>query len=469
MRVLSFILLFYSSFIHASLKEAAILFGKGRPRLSQLDDIIVNTVNAGFPFSALPWTKEYIVSRGVMSTSMNSALEEIIDQTGVRQFQVLPLELLNRVKSSSVHFVVAKKYFARGKFNLALKALELVKPGSKVFPFASHMTAAIHSIENRQELATEIFKECVRTSERAASYEKNKIKMKQYQMNKDYCLTGLARAQFARRNFKKADLAYLDIQKQSQVWPEILFEEAWNSFYLGNYNRTLGKLVTYKAPVLDHFFKPEADVLVALSYLKLCLYDDAKKTVDDFYSQYLKSSRALRKLLKARRQFSYYYDLATETERMSTTRGGLLGRVIESIVMEQAYKEIKEGLRLAEIELKSVLKIPGNSRFKRALVNNIKEVIRTQKVILGSYVRNRAIAKYAELYRAFQDMSYIKLEVLGQRKKSLYASNSATTGKRGSFEYIETNDKQYFWNFNGEFWADELGDYVFALASRCRN
>ena len=26
----------------------------------------------------------------------------------------------------------------------------------------------------------------------------------------------------------------------------------------------------------------------------------------------------------------------------------------------------------------------------------------------------------------------------------------------------------YLWTFNGEFWADELGDYVFSLKSECK-
>jgi hypothetical protein len=28
-------------------------------------------------------------------------------------------------------------------------------------------------------------------------------------------------------------------------------------------------------------------------------------------------------------------------------------------------------------------------------------------------------------------------------------------------------DDQYYWSFNGEFWNDELGDYVFGLESAC--
>ena len=63
-------------------------------------------------------------------------------------------------------------------------------------------------------------------------------------------------------------------------------------------------------------------------------------------------------------------------------------------------------------------------------------------------------------------MSYIKLEVLAQRKAKLYSFDE-TDRSRGDLKYIERNEKQYFWDFNGEFWADELGDYVFALKSEC--
>jgi hypothetical protein len=39
--------------------------------------------------------------------------------------------------------------------------------------------------------------------------------------------------------------------------------------------------------------------------------------------------------------------------------------------------------------------------------------------------------------------------------------------KRGSLGRPSLKDNQYFWQFNGEFWADELGDYVFALRPEC--
>ena len=37
----------------------------------------------------------------------------------------------------------------------------------------------------------------------------------------------------------------------------------------------------------------------------------------------------------------------------------------------------------------------------------------------------------------------------------------------GDIKNLKRDSGQYLWNFNGEFWADELGDYVFSLKSSC--
>ena len=39
--------------------------------------------------------------------------------------------------------------------------------------------------------------------------------------------------------------------------------------------------------------------------------------------------------------------------------------------------------------------------------------------------------------------------------------------KRGSLGRPALKDNQYFFDFNGEFWADELGEYTFALRPEC--
>ena len=97
----------------------------------------------------------------------------------------------------------------------------------------------------------------------------------------------------------------------------------------------------------------------------------------------------------------------------------------------------------------------------------MEEVIISQKRILGAYIRSRLISHYATMYKAFEGMSYIKLEVLSRRKSDLYNYGLSENRKRGDLKFLSRNEKQYFWIFNGEFWADELGDYVFSLKSEC--
>jgi nitrous oxidase accessory protein NosD len=99
-------------------------------------------------------------------------------------------------------------------------------------------------------------------------------------------------------------------------------------------------------------------------------------------------------------------------------------------------------------------------------MTNIKEVVGHYQILLGSYAQSQFQEKYNQLSTSLQDMSFIKLEVLSRKKQSLYESKSLE-GKRGDVKYIDRNEKQYFWDFDGEFWADELGDYVFALGSEC--
>jgi hypothetical protein len=110
-----------------------------------------------------------------------------------------------------------------------------------------------------------------------------------------------------------------------------------------------------------------------------------------------------------------------------------------------------------------------SSKFKTILIENLKDSLNLQRDLIGGYAKAQLQVYGAQMNRAFEDMSYIKLEILSKRKTELYEQVSLRGERaRGDFMYVKRTDKQYFWNFKGEFWADELGDYVFALRSECK-
>jgi cytoplasmic iron level regulating protein YaaA (DUF328/UPF0246 family) len=85
------------------------------------------------------------------------------------------------------------------------------------------------------------------------------------------------------------------------------------------------------------------------------------------------------------------------------------------------------------------------------------------------FVKNSLIDYHSQLISNFEKMAFIKLEMLKRAKDQLVYKNSPhKNGLRDwGNEKPHRQDYQYYWSFNGEFWNDELGDYVFGLESQC--
>lgn len=451
----------------AGYEEALKKYGKGNVSLAGYREMIIELNQGGYYFSVIPWVKDHLVkSSRKMDTSLEKAIDSVMTNVGVRTFDSLPVGVLSRVNSPNIKYILAKRSLNTSDFKSAEKFLANIDPTHSSYPFIRHLSGVILAEKGQYKDAAVVFNECVEASEKKANTLDSKIQRDQMLQNRDYCLAGVARSFYGSGDYKRADLAYLDISKESLIWPNILFEEAWNSYQLKNYNRTLGKLVTYKAPIMDFVFNPEVDVLKALSYLKMCLYEDARSTADDFYGTHSREAQNLRSfILRNKKNYKYYFDLMANFESGKASLVPYVNSTLRSLEKDSAYQEIKSSLSSAVAEYKRVEALP-RSNLKNQMLKNMRTVLDEYKSTLGAYVRSSMVSKYAEFYRAFQDMSYIKLEVLAQRKERLY-KNEDTDRKRGDVKYIERNDKQYFWNFNGEFWADELGDYVFALRSEC--
>lgn len=452
----------------ASYKEAESTYGKGSISLAGYRRILVNLVNDGYYFSSVPWMKDYLVkSSGALDGEMEKTLDTLLTVTGVHPFENLPLNTLGRSRSANIRYIVAKKLFKKERYQEALTELGTLDTDHPNYPFSSHLKASILTIQGNTGAADIEFKDCVRGSQREIGRTKSTLRQRQLQINHDYCVAGIARNNFAGKKYDQADLSYLDIPKSSYIWPEILFEEAWNSYYQKNYNRTLGKLVSYNAPVFEFIFNPEIEVLRAMSYMRMCLYDDAKKTVDGFYDNLLNPSRKLRTFLLGKgKDYSYFYQLVSDHEQGKPMPIDILDTLVKAYRKDMAYHEMKGSLTEALVEYKKVSQA-NRSTFRSNLMTNIKQTVADYRRYIGLGFRAYLVKTYADLYGSFQDMSYIKLEVLAQRKERLYRSEETVGKKRGDVQYIKRNEKQYFWDFNGEFWADELGDYVFALRSEC--
>ncbi len=455
---------------NAALDRAAQLYNSGeRAKYPQLvKELIQNEMY----FSAIPYFKEYLATapRG-RNVEVDAIADELITHVGVRQFESLSSSILEKSNASTMRYVLAKKSFRMGKYEDALRYLDkTLSDDHAIKPFALLLEGSIYAVSKKNEEALRTFRECVDVAESRVKDTLDTERLRQLKITRDYCVIGMPRVHFAAQSFDKAYLTYLDLPKSSYIWPEILFEEAWTSFYLKDFNRTLGKLVTYKAPVMNYIFNPEIDVLNALTYMEMCLWNDSKKVVDEFYTKYESNFEEYKKFLgNLGKDYKQYYLLVKDLKDGKLRANPLIEKALLSISRDSTYIELNNQFELGRNEIER-LKNVRDPNLRSALNNSLKESLTLQRNLIGGYIRGQLKLYNNQMVRSFEDMSYIKLEILSRKKSELYEEfmGKETDRARGNIINLKRTDKQYFWTFNGEFWADELGDYVFSLKSECK-
>ncbi len=270
-------------------------------------------------------------------------------------------------------------------------------------------------LEGKTEKALELYEQCLNKKDGDSDEEK--------QLYHEYCLIHKARALFKAKRLEEALDVYDTLPKGSYLWPTTLVEKAWIFYKKGDYNRTLGLLATYKSPLLQSYFIPEVEVLNALVYFRLCLWDDSFTIVQDYEAEESKA-----KELK-----TWIANKGYKTIELNTVAG---------------FDALPYG-RTLWLQL-----------LHRPWIKNEKE----KREILAKL----ATFLVSEIERASQDLFSISLELYTKKKSLIYKKEKLISDRyRGDLSNVHRKVDQYFWDFRGEFFADELGDYSFGLKSNC--
>lgn len=393
--------------------------------------------------------------------------------------------------------IVAKEKLLKGDYNGAVQAAGSVQPSHALFPVALQIRATALVMLNQLQPALQDFATCAQVADQRTSAEAGTVEeelsqeastplmAKWYQLRKDAsrdlrarCTAGQARVLYEMNRFDEADRMYDRIPKASFVWTDTLFEHAWNSYAREEYNRTLGKLVSYKSPALKFVFNTEIDVLMAQSYAALCLYNDAGKIIEDFSRTYGNVAKEIKTFVETNTgDMRPYYLLGRRalSDKLHTDR--LLHRFVNRFVRTPYFESLSLSEDRAVAEKIAIQRMdasrPSTSTgigagFPGFLSMALDWRIKTIQLMGGIFVRNSMIDYHQILISDFEKMQFMKIDILAHQKQKLIDSNAAMAEERmrGNRIPIRRND-QLLWTFNGEFWNDEIGDYVFALESEC--
>ncbi len=369
------------------------------------------------------------------------------------------------------YYFLAKDELLKGDAQQALGAIAKINTGSGVLAQAMYIKGTALSLTGQLPAAVAAFESCKRIASRSESSVKKFSR--EVEDLEARCTAGLARTFYQQAHFDRAEETYDDIPKSTFVWTDILFEQAWNAFAKGDYNRTLGKLVTYRSPSLGFVFNPEVDVLRAQTFLNLCYYDDVNKVINEFNGSYGTVGVQIKNFLEQNSSnLPAFYSMAKQVYGSKLHSASMFARAFNRFIRGPYFVSMIEQERASNRESARIRKLAYNETgFGGFLVKVLSWRVKSVSLLGGAYVKNSLLDTYRELLADFDKVSFIKLDMLAKAKSKLEKKTPMSEDedgvlKRGSAS-INRRNYQFFWNFNGEFWIDELGDYVFALESEC--
>ncbi|MEZ4236139.1 MAG: tetratricopeptide repeat protein [Myxococcota bacterium] len=281
----------------------------------------------------------------------------------------------------------------------------------------------------------------------------------------DTAKLNVARAYYAAGNYGQAIASYASISRDSDYWLDAQFERAWAHFRGNDTNGALAMLYNHQSPFFEDFYYPEADLLRAYSLFVMCKFTDASAEMDRFQQKYEPVLKELGGLSPAPEAA---FDDVIAFRRDKPTQ--LPGYVLRPFRHEQRFTDAIATVERAADELKDLKKVDGKpGELARELIETQRDArIRAE----GQRVIDRIDRAERDLGSMLEGIEITRLDLLALETQ-MYERAAATGvldygNHIGKMKELRRTKRGFrVWPWQGEYWADELGWYVFNARPDC--
>lgn len=375
---------------------------------------------------------------------------DLVDRIGSVIAKIKPEMIPSSVRSSA-RFAVGLFYFNTGKNELALQELKSVSPESPYYPKAIFHMGILATKAKKYKNAAYYF-------EKVVSLTRGKKEL--------YGLEELAKLNAARTAYSEGEIEksvelYSKFLSSSPYWLEVLLEASWPLLKMNDTAVSLGNLHTILSPFYKEDLVGEGYLLRATLLHKLCKYDEMRRDLASFFKIYNPLIKEMQKEESRLGTGQSYYLAYTDQK-------GNLNRPFTNVLNRD--QGIQKNIRIISIlkdERSGLAKLNRNEQI-RNLTSQVKDLTDSIALETGKTIRNIHKRKLKELIDQREQANYLKVEVV-TGEKELIESQRGLPAKRVVDVSTEVAKGYHFWPFNGEYWEDELGTYIYTTESSCVN
>ncbi len=337
--------------------------------------------------------------------------------------------------------------------------------GGDVYARARFVDGLVAYAQGNDVAATEQFKEVVRlTNPRKARTADPELR--------ELAFLQLARIHYQNRQNRYAIFYYGKMPWGGERWLEGLWEASYAHYRIGDYEKTLGNLLTLQSPYFKDEYYPESYVLKAIVYYENCRYPEARQVLDQFSSLYEPVYGELVRLTGEKRTADAYYDLVRSRAR----EGGVAKKIFKLAETDLNVARLVDSIGAMEHEMDVGL---GGRRpeFREAhLGKELREKLTADRGALveeaGQRMRGKLEYERDQLRQLLAQALRIQIEVSRKEREALEGSlarGSQVEVVRDLKYSYAVSDEHLYWPYEGEFWRDELGTYSYTLTKGCKD
>ncbi len=381
-------------------------------------------------------------------------------------------------------YLLARFHFARGRalleagmqeeadesFDESLRLLQQVGDDSVFYPRAVFLEGLHNYLTGRPQIAVERFQDVVRMLHpRRGRFTDSRVR--------NLAFMQLARIHFEHDQPGYAAFYYRRLPRGSEQWLQSLFESSWAYFRMGDYERSLGTMVTLHSPFFIHEYFPESLILKAVIYYENCRYPEAKMIVDEFEQVYGPVQVELARITAARKTPTEYYELLADVqrERRPDASRQVLQRILRAALSDREFAAMNEAVQEVESEIDKLRGSPSvlsRSGLASQMLGELQDLRSDLIEKAGLMASAKLYAEMEALKELIGQGLRIRFETTAREREFLEEQLQAGGRLDVIREYaysVAVSDEELYWPYDGEYWRDELGNYQYTLTRGCRD
>ena len=356
---------------------------------------------------------------------------------------------------SRMAYLAAREIFQKGELGPALGILQMVQSTDPDYPEAQNLLGIIYSQMGSHEAAIKPLQ---------TAYKKG-LEMKKGAKFQEAVLMNMARAYFSAKNYGQSSVYYEQIPRESMYWLDAQFERGWAHFHLKDMNGTLGILHTLQSPFFTNEYYAEAEMLriyVLIGYM--CKFTEANQEIDNFAIRFTPQQENFA-ILGAKSPSELFNMVRDEIEGKESELPYSLSR---KFTQEDSILDALHSIKAAEDEAN---RLNGHgtqyAKMAQGWVLARKDAIIEKE---GNRLKMRIIKMSMDLQRMLSSLDITRLDILDMETQML--NRAAQTGKMEEAKRQVRREKrikngELVWEYQGEYWADEVGYYRVNTKSEC--